>query len=91
MTLIRTLKSYLKSQDHAEVNLYGIAARCIVTVVDKKIWELQHDSHIVTIQWAVGPCGSGPTPTYLVPILYILVASEYTLLYNDNYGLKGHV
>ena len=29
--------SYHKSQDRAEANLYGIAARCIVTVVDKKI------------------------------------------------------
>ena len=43
--------SYLLSQDHAEVNLYGIAARYIVTVVSKKIWELQCNSHTVTIQW----------------------------------------
>ena len=39
------------SQDHAEVNLYGIAARYVVTVVNKKIWESHHDSHAVTIQW----------------------------------------
>ena len=43
--------SYLMSQDHAEVNLYGIAARYVVTVVNKKIWESHHDSHAVTIQW----------------------------------------
>ena len=30
--------SYLISQDRAEVNLYGIAARYIVTVVNKKIY-----------------------------------------------------
>ena len=42
---------YLKSQDHTEVNLYGIAARWIVTVVDKSLWELHYDSHTVTIQW----------------------------------------
>ena len=44
----------------------------------------------------LGPCSSGPTATYLVPILYILVASEYTSLYIiiiiiQAHGLKGHV
>ena len=29
----------------------SIAARCVVTVVDKILWESQHDSHTVTIQW----------------------------------------
>ena len=43
--------SYLKSQDHTEVILFGIAASCVVTVVDKDIWELCCDSHAVTIQW----------------------------------------
>ena len=38
------------SQDHTEVNLYGIAARYVATVVNK-MWELHHDSHTVTIQW----------------------------------------
>ena len=45
--------------------------------------------------YTVGPCSSGPTATYLVPILYILVASEYTSLYIiiiiQAHGLKGHV
>ena len=55
------------SQDHAEVNLYGIVARCVVTVVNKKIWESCHNSHAVTIQWVhvvVDP---------LLPIQYVLV------------------
>ena len=43
--------SYLSSQDHTEVNLYGIAARCVVMIVNKKMWESWHDSHAVTIQW----------------------------------------
>ena len=43
--------SHLLSQDCAEVNLYGIAARYIVTVVSKNIWELHCNSHTVTIQW----------------------------------------
>ena len=43
--------SHLLSQDRAEVNLYGIAARYVVTVVSKKMWELHNDSHAVTIQW----------------------------------------
>ena len=43
--------SYLLSQDHTEVNLCGIAARYIVMVVNKKIWESLCDSHAVTIQW----------------------------------------
>ena len=30
--------SYLLSQDHAEVNLCGIAARYIVMVINKKMW-----------------------------------------------------
>ena len=44
--------SYWESQDHAEVNLNGIAARYVVTVVSKKdMWESCGDSHAVTIQW----------------------------------------
>ena len=43
--------SYLLSQDCTEVNLYGIVAKYIVTVVDKKLWELCCNSHAVTIQW----------------------------------------
>ena len=43
--------SYLLSQDCVEVNLYGIVVRYVVMVVNKKIWELWHDSHAVTIQW----------------------------------------
>ena len=44
--------SYLLSQDHTEVNLYGIAARYIVRVVSKNnMWESLCDSHTVTIQW----------------------------------------
>ena len=42
---------YLGSQDHTEVNLYGVAAKCVVMVVDKRLWELHCDSHTVTIQW----------------------------------------
>ena len=43
--------SYLLSQDCTEVNLYGIAARYVVMVVSKKIWESQHNSHAVNMQW----------------------------------------
>ena len=43
--------SDLSSQDHTEVNLYRIAARYVVMVVNKKMWESWHDSHAVTIQW----------------------------------------
>ena len=43
--------SYLLSQDCAEVNLYGVAARYVVMVVSKKMWESWHEYHAVTIQW----------------------------------------
>ena len=45
--------SYLLSQDCTEVNLYGIAAKYVVMVVDKKscCWELRCSSHGLTIQW----------------------------------------
>ena len=43
--------SYLLSQDCTQVNLCGIAARYVVMVVNKKMWELCCDSHAVTIQW----------------------------------------
>ena len=42
--------SHLLSQDSTEVNLYGIAARYVVMVVSKNIWESHHDSHTVTLQ-----------------------------------------
>ena len=44
--------SYLLSQDHTEVNLYGIAARYVVMVVSKNtMWESCSNAHTVTIQW----------------------------------------
>ena len=58
MFIIFVLSQQL-SQDHAEVNLYGIAARYVVMVVSKNnMWELLCNSHAVTIQWfhvIVGP------------------------------------
>ena len=51
-SVLRTFKSsHLLSQDCAEVNLYRIAARYVVMVVSKNIWESWCDSHAVTIQW----------------------------------------
>ena len=49
----------------AEVNLYGIAARYIVTVVSKK--DMGIVAQFPHCNYTVGPYGSRPTATYLVP------------------------
>ena len=69
--------SYLLSQNHTEVNLYGIAARYVVTVVSKK--DVGIALQFPWCNYTVGLYGSGPTANYRI-YLYIVVASEYTTL-----------
>ena len=66
MALTAMCKYYtLLTQDHTEVNLYRIAARYIVTVVSKK--DMGIVAQFPHCNYTVGPYGSRPTATYLVP------------------------
>ena len=71
----------------------GLQQSIVVIGIDKRLLGIA--TQFPCCNYTVGPCGSGPTATYLVPILYVLVASKYTslciMIIIQAPGIKGHV